>query len=100
MQGFITFIREQGIIGFAIGFILGGAVSKVVSSLVSDILNPMIALIFGNVASLQNMQWEFGEVAFRYGSFLSNLLDFLILSAVVYFVFKGFGFDKLDKKKD
>ena len=37
MQGFIQFIREQGVIGLAIGFILGAAVSKVVASLVDRV---------------------------------------------------------------
>ena len=35
MKGFLTFIREQGVIGLAIGFILGGAVSKVVAAFVN-----------------------------------------------------------------
>ena len=28
MKGFLDFIREQGVVGLAVGFILGGAVSK------------------------------------------------------------------------
>jgi len=37
MKGFLDFIREQGVVGLAVGFILGGAVSKLVASLVADI---------------------------------------------------------------
>jgi len=40
-SGFIDFVREQGVVGLAVGFILGGAVSKVVSSLVKDIINSL-----------------------------------------------------------
>ena len=38
MKGFINFIREQGVVGLAVGFILGGAISKVVSAIVNDLV--------------------------------------------------------------
>jgi large conductance mechanosensitive channel len=94
--GFIQFIREQGIVGLAIGFILGGAMNRVVSSLVNDMINPSIALLFGSTAELASL--AYGNV--RYGQFLVNLIDFVILAAVVYFVFRGLKLDRLDIKKD
>jgi large conductance mechanosensitive channel len=48
-SGFIDFIREQGVVGLAIGFILGGAVSKTVSSLVDNVINPLIGIALGKV---------------------------------------------------
>lgn len=44
MRGFINFIREQGIIGLAVGFLLGGSASRVVTSLVNDVINPLVGL--------------------------------------------------------
>ncbi len=96
MTGFIQFVREQGVVGLAIGFILGGAVGKVVTSLVTDVVNPLIGLIFGNVAGLADM--SIGVV--KLGSFISALIDFGIIAAVVYFVFKGLKIDRLDIKKE
>lgn len=96
MTGFIQFVREQGVVGLAIGFILGGAVGKVVTSLVTDVVNPLIGLIFGNVAGLADM--SIGVV--KLGSFISALIDFGIITAVVYFVFKGLKIDRLDIKKE
>jgi len=93
---FVTFIREQGVMGLAIGFILGGSVSAVVSSFVRDIINPAIGLLFGSVKGLS--AFSLGPVML--GSFLSVLIDFLIIAAVVYFVFKGLRLDKLDAKKN
>jgi len=95
LYGFLDFIREQGVIGFAVGFILGGAVSTVTKSLVADVINPIVGLFFNSIDSLS--QWTIGVV--RIGSFSAALIDFLILAAVVYFVFKGLKLDKLDKKK-
>lgn len=94
--GFISFIREQGVVGFAIGFILGGAVSGVVKALVDDIINPLIGMAFGSVKSLSG--WMVGPVAM--GDFISVLINFVIIAAVVYFLFKGLHLDRLDTKKE
>lgn len=96
LVGFITFVREQGVIGFAIGFILGGGITGVVKALVDDIINPLIGYAFGSVKTLA--MWKVGTIAL--GDFLSVLINFLILAAVVYAVFKGLGLDRLDKKKE
>ena len=58
MKGFIDFIREQGVIGLAIGFILGGAVSKVVTSLVNDIISPVIGLGAGRAGQLEGRGFD------------------------------------------
>lgn len=93
--GFITFIREQGVVGLAIGFILGGAISKVVASLVGDIINPAIAMAFGSKEGLE--QLAYGQILF--GKFIGNLVDFVIIAAVVYYIFKGLKLDRIDAKK-
>ena len=49
MKSFIDFLKEQGVIGFAIAFILGGAILKLVYSFVQDIISPIIALALGNL---------------------------------------------------
>jgi len=95
LQGFITFVREQGVVGLAIGFILGGAVSAVVSSLVKDVINPLVAYAFSGIDTLGEL--TVGTV--RLGNFVIAFIDFLILAAVVYFIFRGLGLDMLDKKK-
>ncbi len=96
MTGFIQFIREQGVIGLAIGFILGGAVSKVVASFVADIINPIIGAIFGSTAGLATM--SLGPV--HLGAFIAALIDFAIIAGVIYFGFKKLKLDSLDVKKE
>lgn len=99
MKGFIDFIRERGVVGFAVAFILGGVVTKVVSSLVSDIVNPMFGLILSRTKSLESMYSKIAGAKIMWGHFLSVAIDFLILSSVVYFIVKGLGLEKIDKKK-
>jgi large conductance mechanosensitive channel len=100
MKGFIDFIREQGVIGLAVGFILGGAVSKVVSALVTDIINPILGLILGAAQGLKEAYIPVGASKIMYGDLISVLIDFIIISLVVYYGVRMLGLDKLDKKKE
>ena len=99
MKGFIDFIREQGVVGLAVGFILGGAVSKVVASLVDDIINPFLGLILGAAGDLSEAAFQLGPVTIQYGSFLATFIDFVVIALVVYYGVKWLKLDKLDKKK-
>ena len=100
MKGFIDFIREQGVVGLAVGFILGGAVSKVVSALVTDIINPILGLILGAAQGLKEAYIPVGTSKIMYGDMISVLIDFVIISLVVYYGVRMLGLDRLDKKKE
>ncbi len=98
-EGFLNFIREQGVVGLAVGFILGGAVSKVVSGLVSDIINPLLGSLLGG-ANLDQLAWQVGENKVMFGNFVNTIIDFVIIAFVVYFGVKILKLDRLDKKKE
>lgn len=99
MEGFLNFIREQGVVGLATGFILGGAVSKVVASLVKDIINPILGVVLGAAEGLSDVSLQIGSVEIMYGSFIAVLIDFAVIALVVYYGVSALGLDKLDKKK-
>jgi len=98
MKGFFDFIREQGVVGLAIGFILGGSVSKVVSALVEDIINPFLGILLGAVGGLEAAVLKIGPAQIKYGHFIGVIIDFVVIALVVYYVFKSLE-SKLDKKK-
>lgn len=97
--GFIDFVKEQGVVGLAVGFILGGATASVVTSLVADIINPLLGLL-GGAKNLSEASLRIGSATIMWGNFASTLINFIIVAAVVYFAVKGLGLDKLDKKKE
>lgn len=99
MKGFLNFIREQGVVGLAVGFILGGAISKVVSGLVNDIINPLLGALLGG-ANFDQLAWQVGENKVMLGAFVNTVIDFIIIALVVYFGVKILKLDRLDKKKD
>lgn len=99
MKGFTEFVKEQGVIGLAVGFMLGGAVSKLVSALVLDIINPIISLGLNNIESLKDAYLQIGAAKILWGDFLNVFIDFIVIALVVYFGVKLLKLDKLDKKK-
>ncbi len=99
IKGFFHFIRTQGVAGFAVGFILGKSVSDLVASFVNDIVNPVIGLLLTNFGDLAALSVTVHGSVIAYGKFISLLINFFILAAVVYFGIKKLS-DKLDQPKD
>jgi large conductance mechanosensitive channel len=102
MKEFITFIREKGVLGLAVGIIMGGAVTKLVTSIVDNLLNPFIGALTGAAGNLSTMEYTvpLTEISFKYGAFISSLIDFLAVLAVVYFIFVKSPLNKIDKKAE
>ena len=99
MKGFIEFVRKAGVVGLAVAFILGAAITKIVTSLVQDIINPLIGVVLGKV-DLAHLSVSIGDARINYGAFIGNVIDFVVVAAVVYFGVKLLGLDKLDKKDE
>jgi len=102
--GFITFVREQGVIGLAIGLVLGTQVKVLVDQLVISFISPLLGLLLPGGGDLVDkafhMQFNDKGQDFLWGAFVAQLISFLAVAAVIYFVFKGLKLDKLDKKKE
>src|SRR5882762_10583633 len=95
LQGFVDFIREQGVVGLAVGLILGLASKSVVDSLVANVVNPIVGVILGGnnlvnkYACIQSDSLGVCTSKIGYGKLLSDLISFVIIAAIVYFVVKG-----------
>ena len=105
LGGFVSFLREQAVVGLAIGIVIGSQVQAIAKALVTDFINPVIALVMPGSGDLANKavylhRPDAPAQKIMWGDFVSNLLSFVILVAVIYFVIKGLKLDKLDKKKE
>lgn len=100
MQGFLNFIREKGVVGLAVGFLMGGAVSKLVTALVDDIVNPLVGILLGKAGNLAGATLTVGGATVKWGHFVSGVIDFAIIAAVVYLSVKVLRLDRLDRKPD
>lgn len=100
LQGFTDFIREQGVVGLAVGLVLGTQIKGLVDQLVASFVNPLVGLLLPGGGSLQEKAFHVSDQSFKWGAFVSQLISFVIVAAVVYFGVKGLKLDKLDKKKE
>jgi large conductance mechanosensitive channel len=106
LQGFVDFVREQGVVGLAIGLILGFASKSVVDSLVNNIFNPLVGLLTGGIslehktACISHSDAGTCTTVMKYGQFLSDVISFIIVVAAVYIAFKLLKLERLDKKKE
>lgn len=104
LQGFVDFVREQGVIGLAVGFVLGVAAKGVVDAIVNNGINPIVGL-YGDGGTLADKFWCMKSVAgectnkLGYGAIVNQLINFLIVAAVIYFIIKMLKLEKIDKKK-
>jgi large conductance mechanosensitive channel len=106
VNGFTNFIREQGVIGLAVGLSLGTAVTVFVKSIVDNIITPLIGTFLPGGQDL-NTKYVCLKYVSRvctnklgWGIVVSNLISFVAIAALIYFVIHGFKLDRLDKKKD
>ena len=102
---FFDFLKTFGIIGLAIAFVIGQASSKLITSLVEDIINPLIGLFLPS-GSLEQLSAKITSVSgaiseFKYGDFIANIIDFLIIALVVFVAYKALSKYKIveDKSK-
>lgn len=103
MDEFLEFVRDKGVLGLAIGIIMGGAVTRLVNSIVENMINPLIGAVTGAAGNLNELAYKvpYTEIVFKWGAFLSSLIDFIAVVAVIYFVFvKMPVLSTLDKKKE
>lgn len=103
--GFIDFIRTQGVVGLGVGFVVGTAANSLIKSVVTNLINPIVGLATGGIDLSQktaclNSVNGVCKNTLSYGQVISDIITFLVILAVVYFVVKGLKLDKLDKKKE
>jgi large conductance mechanosensitive channel len=105
-EGFMNFIRTQGVIGLAVGLAIGTQVGKTVESLVVGFINPIVNFILGGSTNLLTAQWTIisdwngRSLVFSWGLILTSLITLLAVAGVIYYVVHGLRLDKLDKKDE
>ena len=100
---FFDFLKTFGIIGLAIAFVIGQAASKLITALVEDIINPLVGLFLPS-GSLEQLSAKITNVSgaiseFKYGDFIANIIDFLIIALVVFAAYKALSRYKIVEDK-
>ena len=87
MGEFKEFIMRGNVMDLAVGVIIGGAFSAIVTSLTDDIISPILG-IFGDI-DFSDLVAKVGNVEIRYGSFLTAVINFLIMAIIIFLMVKG-----------
>lgn len=120
MKGFLgefkKFIMRGNVIDLAVGVIIGGAFQAIVNSLVNDIVSPVISLATKGInfadkfivltmdeVSFKTIEAakEAGYATLNYGSFITAVINFLIMATVIFLLVKGINkVSEIGKKKE
>lgn len=97
---FKEFISRGNVIDLAVGVIIGGAFSAIVTSLTDNIIKPLINCIGG--AEVQGKIHLVGDNYIDYGSFISAVINFLIMAFIIFCIVKAINkmLDLTKKKKN
>ncbi|MBB6011633.1 large conductance mechanosensitive channel [Aquamicrobium lusatiense] len=102
LKEFQEFISRGNVMDLAVGVIIGGAFGKIVDSLVNDIIMPIVGAIFGgldfnnyflplssNITATSLEAAKQQGAVFAYGSFITVLLNFVILAWIIFLMVKA-----------
>lgn len=87
LKEFKKFIARGNVMDLAVGVIMGSAFGKIVTSIVSDILMPLIGVIIGGI-DFSGLSFKLGEAEIKYGNFIQNVIDFLIVAFCIFIMVK------------
>jgi large conductance mechanosensitive channel len=108
LKEFKEFAMKGNLVDIAVGFVMGAAFNRIVISFTGGIVSPLVGLIFqSDFKDLKYVMQEgvvnetgevVGEVAVLYGDFLTNLVDFIIVAAVMFMMI--IAINKTKKKEE
>jgi large conductance mechanosensitive channel len=84
LQEFKDFLFRGNIIELAVAFVMGLAFATVVNSLVDNLVMPVIAMIIGK-PDFSDLTFTINDAVFRYGQFITDLIQFVAIAAAVFF---------------
>ena len=103
---FKKFISRGNVMDMAVGVIIGSSFTAIVNSLVNDLLMPILGLRLGkvNFRDLKVVLREadeaagIAESAIKYGTFIQNIINFLLIALVVFLIVKAL--NNMKKKEE
>ena len=84
LKEFRDFLLRGNILELAVAFVMGLAFAAVINSLVNDLIMPVIAMIIGK-PNFNDLTFTIHHARFRYGAFITNVIQFVSIAAAVFF---------------
>ncbi|MEU4447867.1 large-conductance mechanosensitive channel protein MscL [Actinosynnema sp. NPDC050801] len=88
IKGFKDFLMRGNVIDLAVAVVIGTAFTAIVTAFTSHLINPIIAVFGGsNVNGLAVQLGDNDKTVMDFGAIITALINFLIVAAIVYFIF-------------
>ena len=112
LNEFKEFAMRGNVLDMAVGVVIGTAFGKITTSLVNDVFMPLIGLIIGGIdlgqlnivlkpETVNTAGETVAAVTLGIGTFLSTIIDFILVAFVIFLMVKAINqFHKLGKKKE
>ncbi len=88
LKEFRDFAVRGNVVDLAVAVIIGGAFGKIVTSLVDDIIMPLVGLLIGGI-DFKSLAFTVGSAKVTYGSFIQNVVDFIIIAIVIFLMVRA-----------
>jgi large conductance mechanosensitive channel len=79
-----NFLFRGNIVELAVAFVMGVAFAAVINSLVDNLVMPIVAMIIGK-PDFSSLTFTINDAVFRYGAFITDVIQFLAIGAAVFF---------------
>lgn len=97
LKEFREFAMRGNVVDLAVGVIIGAAFGRIVTSLVDDVVMPVVGLFTGGIDFSERAIQLTEENALRWGAFLQNIIDFVIVAFVIFLVVRAMNRLKRDE---
>lgn len=95
---FKAFLSRGNVMDLAVAVIIGGAFQAIVKSLTDDVISPFIGL-FAKM-DFSDLVWTVNEVDIRYGAFITAVINFILMSFIIFLLIKAISAVQNIKKKE
>ena len=101
---FKEFISKGNVLDLAVAVVIGNAFNAIVTTLVNDIIMPLVGILIGGI-NFSGLTATVGTAELKYGNFIQNVVNFLIVAFSIFVVVKAFNklqerAEKLKKKEE
>ena len=84
LREFKDFLFRGNIVELAVAFVIGVAFAALINSFVENLVMPVIAAIIGK-PDFSDLTFTINDAVFRYGAFLTAVIQFVAVAAAVFF---------------
>jgi large conductance mechanosensitive channel len=85
LNDFKAFILRGNVVDLAVAVVIGAAFKSIVDAFVADLITPLIAAI-GGKQDFSTLHFTINDSLFRYGDLLNQVISFVIIAAVIFFL--------------